>query len=163
LIGIALIPWRSSPVVSPRLNETAVLLHTPSNIVFTLPQLPGRSGGGGGGGKRESTKASRGVLPRGTNKQLAPPDPNPPKNPDPQLIVEPTIVAPQLARLRPLTLLNLGDPNGGDGPPSSGTGDGGGIGNRGKGRGVGDSDGPGTGPGKDDGCCGGNAGFGGII
>src|SRR6185436_15901081 len=94
------------------------------------------SQGGGGGGKHQPTPASRGVLPPAADKQLAPPDPEPPKNPDPTLIVVPTIVAPQLASLRPLDLLNIGDPNGIPGPPSSGPGTGGGIGN-GTGRGDG--------------------------
>ena len=81
-----------------------------------------------------------------------PPDPEPPKNPNPQLIVESTIVAPQL-NLPQLTLLNIGDPNGVLGPPSSGPGDGFGIG-PGNGHGVGPGDGPGAGPGGNGGISG---------
>jgi TonB family protein len=129
------------------------MLYTPTDISIKRLLLPARAQGGGGGGKRQPTPASRGILPRGADKQLAPPDPEPPKNPNPTLIVEPTIVAPQLATLRPLNLLNLGDPNGIVGPPSSGPGDGGGIGD-GNGRG----DGPGKGPGAGEGEDGGNGG-----
>ena len=84
---------------------------------------------------------------------MAPPAAEPARNLGPLLVVEPTIVAPQLATLRPLELLNIGDPNGVLGPPSSGSGDGGGIGDKGKGRGVGDHDGPGRGDGDEGGCC----------
>ena len=64
------------------------------------------------------------VTPKGLDALV----PQPPKNPSPELIVEETIVAPQLAHLRSLNLLHIGDPNGGAGPPSSGLGNGGGIG-----------------------------------
>jgi len=63
LIGIALIPWTSDPIAHLKRNETAVALYIPHDIVLNPFKREGRSGGGGGGGKRESTKASRGVLP----------------------------------------------------------------------------------------------------
>src|SRR6516225_6370201 len=109
LVALALIPWTASIHVRPVLNDTAVVLYTPR------VWLPEHTQGGGGGGKRLPTPASRGELPRGADKQLAPPTVEPPKNPDPSLVVESTIVAPQLA-LRPLNLLNIGDPNGVVGP-----------------------------------------------
>jgi TonB family protein len=152
LVGLALIPWASSLPARPAARETAIVLALPADIITPPVQLPGRMQGGGGGGKHELTPASRGVLPRAADKQFVPPDPEPPKNPDPSLIVEPTIVAPQLA-LRPINLLNIGDPNGVASPPSSGTGTGGGIGNNGNGRGVGDGNGPGAGKGDGGGCC----------
>jgi len=149
-VGLALIPWTIPQPQRPKLNETAVVLYRPTNLV--LPPLPGsaRPQGGGGGGKRQPRPASLGVLPRPADRQFVPPDPEPPKNLDPLLISEPTIVAPELAMLRPLTLMSIGDPNGIVGPPSSGIGDGGGIGN-GDGRGVGDRKGPGKGDGDDGG------------
>jgi protein TonB len=149
LVGLALVPWTSAPFPRPKVNETTILLYTPSNLVLTLPKDAGKSGGGGGGGRHQLTPASLGRLPRPADKQLVPPDPEAPKNPNPQLIVEQTIVAPQL-NLPQLTLLNIGDPNGVVGPPSSGRGDGNGIG-PGNGHGVGPGDGPGAGPGKDGG------------
>src|SRR5215472_14075727 len=119
LVVFALIPGTAT-LPRPKFRQTAILLYTPPS---RLPQpllLPGRAGGGGGGGgKHQPAPASRGVLPRGADKQLTPPDPEPAKNPDPSLIVEPTIFAPQLALLRPPNLLDIGDPNGVAGPPSS--------------------------------------------
>jgi TonB family protein len=127
----------------------------PSDLVLNLPQTDDKSGGGGGGGKKQLTPPSLGKLPRPSDKQFVPPDPEPPKNPDPTLIVEPTVVAPQLAQLPQVNLLNLGDPAGVVGPPSSGPGVGGGIGT-GSGRGVGEGKGPGVGPGE-------GGGFGGGV
>jgi TonB family protein len=77
------------------------------------------------------------------------------KNLAPDLVVEPTIVAPQLAHLPQISVLEIGDPNGVVGPPSAGPGTGGGVGT-GDGRGVGDGKGPGLGPGE-------GGGFGGGI
>lgn len=149
-VGLALLPWASTLQVHPKLSGTAVVLYAPAVTKRLL--LPARAEGGGGGGKRQPAPASRGVLPRGADKQLAPPDPEPPKNSEPALIVEPTIVAPQLAWLRPLDLLSIGDPNGIAGPPSSGPGNGGGIGD-GNGRGDGKGEGPGAIDGNGGGCC----------
>src|SRR5215467_5588602 len=140
--GLALLPWTPAIQVHPKLSQTAVVLYTPTDILIKRLPLPTRPSGGGGGGKHQPTPASHGALPRGADKQLAPPDPEPPKNPDPTLIVEPTVVAPQLALLRRLDLLSIGDPNGISGPPSSGPGTAGGIG-AGNGRGDGNGDGPG--------------------
>jgi TonB family protein len=145
------------------MNQTTVLLYTPADIVTKPLLLPGRSGGGGGGGKHQLTPPSLGPLPRAADKQLVPPDPEPPKNLNPELVVDSTIVAPQLAQLRSAPLLNFGDPNGVVGPPSSGPGDDGGIG-VGHGHGVGPGDGPGAGPGKNGGNGGGPYGArGGMI
>ena len=154
LVILALIPWAASFPKTPQTTETAVMVYRPVNL--TLPVLPteDKSGGGGGGGRKTLTPPSLGKLPKAADKQLVPPDPEPPKNPDPKLIVEPTVVAPQLAQLPQINLLNLGDPNGAVGPPSAGPGVGGGIGN-GQGRGVGEGNGPGVGPGSGGGTGGG--------
>lgn len=154
VVVLALIPWASPPPV-PELTETAVLLAPPDALILNLPPLDDSSGGGGGGGKMQVTPPSLGNIPRAADKQLAPPDPEPTKNPDPTLIVEPTVVAPQLAQLPQVSLLNLGDPLGIPGPPSSGPGFGGGIGT-GRGRGVGEGSGPGVGDGE-------GGGFGGGV
>src|SRR5262245_28486168 len=98
VIVLLLIPWATRAKVPP-VNETAVMVYTPSNLILNLPQTDDQSGGGGGGGKRQITPPSLGKLPRPADKQFVPPDPEPPKNPDPTLIVEPTVVAPQLAQL----------------------------------------------------------------
>jgi periplasmic protein TonB len=155
VVTLALVPWASSERKAPKINETAVMLYMPQAPILNLPQKAEQSGGGGGGGKRQPTPPSLGRLPRAADKQFVPPDPEPPKNPDPTLIVEPTVIAPQLAQLPQLNLLNIGDPQGVPGPPSSGPGVGGGIGN-GQGRGVGEGKGPGVGPGE-------GGGFGGGV
>jgi TonB family protein len=146
ILGLALIPWATSSKV-PVVEATNVMLIAPAPLVLNLPPKDDSSGGGGGGGKHQLTPPSLGKLPKAADKQFVPPDPEPPKNPDPTLIVEPTVVAPQLANLPSLNLLNLGDPQGIPGPPSSGAGAGGGIGD-GTGRGVGSGKGPGVGPGE---------------
>jgi len=146
IVTLAIIPWATSTKL-PTVEATNVMLIQPMPLVLNLPPKDDSSGGGGGGGKHQLTPPSLGKLPKAADKQLAPPDPEPPKNPDPTLIVEPTVVAPQLANLPSLNLLNLGDPQGVPGPPSSGPGFGGGIGD-GTGRGVGSGKGPGVGPGE---------------
>ena len=147
VVSLALVPWATSIPKTAKVNETAVLVYTPQNLILPLTPDQNKSGGGGGGGRKTLTPPSLGRLPRATDKQIVPPDPEPPKNPDPKLIVEPTVVAPQLAQLPQINLLNLGDPNGIPGPPSAGPGVGGGIGT-GQGRGVGEGKGPGVGPGE---------------
>jgi periplasmic protein TonB len=146
VVTLALIPWATSTKL-PSLQETNVMLVQPMPLILNLPPKADSSGGGGGGGKKQLTPPSLGRLPKAADKQLVPPDPEPTKNPDPTLIVEPTVVAPQLASLPSLNLLNIGDPQGIPGPPSSGPGTGGGIGD-GTGRGVGTGKGPGVGPGE---------------
>lgn len=146
IVVLVLIPWATS-VKIPQAEATNVMLLQPTALILNLPMRDSSSGGGGGGGKRQLTPPSLGRLPKAADKQLVPPDPEPPKNPDPTLIVEPTVVAPQLANLPSLNLLNIGDPQGIPGPPSSGGGVGGGIGD-GTGRGVGSGRGPGVGPGE---------------
>ncbi|MBI2150636.1 MAG: energy transducer TonB [Acidobacteria bacterium] len=152
IVVLALVPWAASVPKTPAVTETAVMVYTPLNLV--LPVLKDDSGGGGGGGRKTLTPPSLGRLPKAADKQFVPPDPEPPKNPDPSLIVEPTVVAPQLAQLPTINLLNIGDPNGVPGPPSAGPGIGGGIGT-GVGRGIGEGRGPGVGPGEGGGAGGG--------
>ena len=143
IIGVLLIPV--AVLSPPTPTETSVVLLSPPPLVLNLPSA-GKSGGGGGGGMKTPTPPSKGRPPRGADKQLTPPVVEA-KNLAPDLIVEPTLVAPQLAQLPQLSIISLGDPNGVAGPPSAGPGVGGGIGT-GTGRGVGEGDGPGLGPGK---------------
>src|ERR1041385_4109965 len=150
IIILALIPRPTAPKRFPK-GLINVVLYAPSRVILP-PDL--MAGGGGGGGRHALTAASLGKLPRAADKQLVPPDPEPPRAVDPTLIVEPSIVAPQLVSLPPLKLLTIGDPDGLPGPPSPGPGDGFGIGDR-VGHGVGDGDGPGAGLGEGGGCCGG--------
>jgi protein TonB len=142
---------------------------TPTSVVMTLPPPPliinlpkddGRSGGGGGGGLKTPTPPSKGQPPRGADKQILPPAVEI-KNLAPDLVVEPTIIAPQLAQVQLPTMV-FGDPNGVVGPPSAGPGTGGGIGT-GRGTGVGAGRGAGLGPGEGGGVGGGVFSVGGGV
>jgi len=110
-------------------------------------------GGGGGGGDRSPLPASKGKLPRIAPKQFTPPMAVV-NNPNPKLIMEPTLVIQPDAQLPNVNLPNYGDPFGKIGPPSNGPGSGGGIGS-GSGGGVGPGSGPGFGPGSGGGVGGG--------
>jgi len=137
-----------------QITETVVPLYLDPPLIMELPPEDTQSGGGGGGGLQQETPPSQGELPRAAEEQFVPPTPVPP-NPNPILVVEPTIVAPQLARLEPPSgLALLGVPDGIPGPPSAGPGIGGGIGT-GQGRGVGEGEGPGFGEGEGGGTGGG--------
>jgi protein TonB len=157
IIALALIPRPIAPKRLPK-GLINVALYAPSRLILPADAMAG----GGGGGRHALTPASLGKLPRASDKQLVPPDPEPPKTVDPTLIVEPSIVAHQLASLPQLKLLTIGDPDGIPGPPSPGPGDGFGIGDGG-GHGVGDGHGPGTGLGEGGGCCDGVFQIGGNI
>jgi len=113
---------------------------------YILPPSASKAGGGGGGGDRDKLQASKGILPRFSREQLAPPAVIV-RNENPKLAVEPTVVVlPEVHLSMPQTG-PLGDPLSSIvGPPSSGTGSGGGIGS-GSGGGVGSGHGPGVGPG----------------
>jgi TonB family protein len=133
---------------------TEVSLLDPSKLLLNLPPQAEKSGGGGGGGNQSPKPASLGKLPRATDRQFTPPTTKV-INLDPEMPMEPTIVAPQLANLTALNLTQLGDPAGIPGPPSDGPGMGGGIGT-GSGGGVGSGRGAGFGPGE-------GGGFGGGV
>ena len=134
-------------------TSTNVELLDPSQLTLNLPPKPEKSGGGGGGGRREVIPASKGKLPRPSDKQLTPPTPKI-VNLDPVLSVEPTVIVPQLNSFPDINIANYGDPLGIPGPPSSGPGTGGGIGT-GTGGGVGPGKGGGVGPGEGGGIGGG--------
>src|SRR5215467_1474145 len=154
IVTLVLVLWATSIPKLQKVNETVVVVFMLVDIVLLVMKDNKESGGGGGGGRKTLTPPSQGKLPKAADKQIVPPDPEPPKNPDPKLVVEPTVVAPQLAQLPQINLLNIGDPNGVVGPPSAGPGVGGGIGN-GQGRGIGEGKGPGVGPGEGGGTGGG--------
>ena len=127
-------------------QATWVPLYLPSNLLV-LPEETTDSGGGGGGGNESLTVPSLGEPPRASDQQFVPPSAEPPKNTNPILVMEPTIVAPQLAALLSVMPPILGDPfDGIPAPPTSGPGVGGGIAD-GQGTGVGPGQGTGLGPG----------------
>ena len=141
-------------------RETLVMLYNKTIPLILNRPAPDLSGGGGGGGRKSLTPPSKGVLPRGADKQIVPPMVEA-KNLVPELVVESTIIAPQLANVRPLDF-QIGDPNGVVGPLSAGPGQGGGIGT-GVGTGIGPGRGPGAGPGNGGGMGGGAFSVGGGV
>ena len=119
--------------------------------VLRLPALssPKATEGGGGGGQRSPLPATFGRLPRAATRQFVPPMAVV-ENPQPKLIVEPTLVIPADVALPQVEVAVYGDPFGRPGPPSGGPGSGAGIGD-GRDGGVGPGKGPGFGPGENGG------------
>jgi periplasmic protein TonB len=153
--GIALlIVIGTNKTVQEKVKETVHLVAP--DIAPYIPAAPKKNvmGGGGGGGDRSPLQASKGKLPKIAPRQFAPPSAVV-NNPNPKLMVEPTIVVQPNAPLPNVASVNFGNPLGVNGPPSNGTGSGGGIGS-GKGGGVGSGDGVGFGPGS-------GAGYGGGV
>ena len=128
--------------------KEAVSLVLPPDIepYVPAPQKKTMMGGGGGGGDRSPTPPSQGKLPRIAKRQFTPPSATV-NNPDPKLVMEPTIVVQPEAQLPQIASNQYGLPTGIPGPPSNGPGSGGGIGT-GKGGGVGSGSGVGYGPGS---------------
>lgn len=144
----------SNKVVQQKARE-AVRIFAP-DIEPYIPQAKPQKvtmSGGGGGGDRSPLPASKGKLPRVAPRQFTPPMAVV-NNPNPKLVMEPTIVVQPNAPLPQVNLPNFGDPLAKIGPPSNGTGSGGGIGS-GSGGGVGSGKGPGVGPGEGGGIGGG--------
>lgn len=112
-----------------------------------------KMGGGGGGGDNSPLPPSKGRLPRVAPRQFTPPMAVV-NNPNPKLLIEPTIIVQPDAQLPQVNMNVWGDPLARVGPPSNGPGSGGGIGT-GSGGGVGSGEGPGFGPGRGGGVGGG--------
>jgi TonB family protein len=129
------------------------------NVIDIAPYVPEAApkkqqmGGGGGGGDRSPLPASKGRLPKPAPRQFVPPAAVV-NNPNPKLVMEPTIVVPTDVALPNVNMAQWGDPFAKVGPPSNGPGSGGGIGS-GSGGGVGSGSGPGVGPGSGGGIGGG--------
>lgn len=134
-----------------------VILYTPDLSAYMPTQpAPKQAGGGGGGGNNNPLPVNKGRLPRADLRQFTPPTQEV-LNPDPKLVMEPTIIAPPDMPLPNVNMANFGDPLSGivGGPPSNGPGSGGGIGD-GRGTGVGSGRGGGVGEGE-------GGGFGGGV
>jgi periplasmic protein TonB len=161
VLGVLILIIPVATILRPIPTPTEITMLTPPPpLIVHLPKNDGRSGGGGGGGLKTPTPPSKGAPPRGADKQILPPMVEI-KNLAPELVVEPTIVAPQLAQIQLPTMV-FGDPNGVVGPPSAGPGTGGGIGT-GRGTGVGAGTGAGLGPGTGGGVGGGVFSVGGGV
>lgn len=144
----------SNPTVQRTVRDTVTLVAP--DIAPYLPALKPKEnqmGGGGGGGDRSPLPPSKGRLPKPSFRQFTPPTAVI-QNPNPKLIMEPTLIMPPDTPLPNVNLPNYGDPFARLGPPSSGPGSGGGIGT-GSGGGVGPGRGGGYGPGEGGGIGGG--------
>jgi TonB family protein len=145
----------TNKAVQQKVRDAAVVF-IPDNLAPYIPQKPKleQMGGGGGGGNRNPLPPSQGRLPKLAPRQFTPPSAEV-LNPNPKLVMEPTLVIPPDTNLPQVNLSQFGDPLGKLGPASNGPGWGGGIGT-GSGGGVGSGRGVGYGPGQ-------GAGFGGGV
>jgi TonB family protein len=144
----------TNEAVQQKVRETVTLIAP--DIAPYMPQnkpKPQTMGGGGGGGDRSPLPPSKGRLPRPALKQFTPPMAVV-NNPNPKLVMEPTIIVQPDAQLPQINMAQYGDPLAKAGPPSNGPGSGGGIGT-GSGGGVGPGRGGGFGPGEGGGVGGG--------
>ena len=132
----------TTPAVQQAVKQTVTLVAP--DLAPYQPKMEHK--GGGGGGDRSPLPASKGRLPKLAARQFTPPMVVV-NNPDPKLIMEPTLVIPLDAAVPNVNMLQYGDPLAKIGPPSNGPGSGGGIGS-GSGGGVGSGKGPGMGPGE---------------
>lgn len=151
---LALFTLASTRVVPQKVVQFIPLLDP--NITPYEPKAPHHQdtlAGGGGGGDRSPLPASKGRLPKPSLKQFTPPMAVV-NNPNPKLIMEPTIIAPPDVTLPQVNMAQYGDPLARIGPASNGPGSGGGIGS-GSGGGVGPGKGGGVGPGEGGGIGGG--------
>mgnify|MGYP002783784160 CR=1 FL=1 len=134
----------TNKVVQQKIKD-AVPLIAP-DISPYMPKKAQVMGGGGGGGDRSPTPPSKGKLPRPSPKQFTPPMAVV-NNPQPKLVMEPTLIIQQDAPIPQVNMPVYGDPLAKLGPPSNGPGSGAGIGS-GSGGGVGSGGGAGFGPGQ---------------
>jgi TonB family protein len=146
----------SSKAVQDKMKQVTTLIAPAVDLAPYVPKMEPKKvamGGGGGGGDRSPLPASKGRLPRPSLRQFTPPMAVV-NNPNPKLLMEPTIIAPPDTPLPNVNMNVWGDPLAKIGPPSNGPGSGGGIGS-GSGGGVGSGKGGGFGPGEGGGVGGG--------
>jgi len=144
----------SNKTVQVKMKEMAHLVAP--DIAPYMPEAkpkPKTMQGGGGGGDRSPLPASKGQAPKFAAKQFVPPAAVV-NNPNPKLLMEPTLIGPPDVQLPNNNMPVWGDPLAKIGPPSNGPGSGGGIGS-GSGGGVGSGKGAGFGPGEGGGIGGG--------
>src|SRR5262249_52331794 len=144
----------SSKAVQVKVKQ-AVHLVAP-DIAPYMPELPQKKQtmqGGGGGGDRSPTPASKGRAPKFSPRQFVPPA-QVVNNPNPKLLMDPTLIGPPDLQVPNNNMPIWGDPMAKLGPPSNGPGSGGGIGS-GSGGGIGSGKGGGLGPGEGGGMGGG--------
>ena len=135
--------------------QKGVVLIDP-NLAPYMPDLKPKdqmAQGGGGGGDRSPLPASKGQAPRFSARQFVPPAAVV-NNPNPKLLMEPTLIGQPDMKLPNVDMNVWGDPLSKFSALSNGPGSGGGIGS-GSGGGIGPGRGPGYGPGEGGGAGGG--------
>jgi len=162
LAVIILVPFARHIAQTTLAAKTDVTFVDVSPYLSKLPSGKDKAGGGGGGGERLPEPASRGRLPRWSMTQIAPPMVVP-RNENPKLSAEATLLGPPDLKVPSPNDANYGDPLAAMLTNSSGTGGGSGIGS-GEGGGIGSGTGGGLGPGSGGGTGGGafRAGTGGV-
>jgi TonB family protein len=134
-------------------NPVNKTLLTPIDISPYEAKLPpgkDKAGGGGGGGERNPIPATKGMLPKWSMTQIAPPM----VHTDPNSKIEATLLGPPDLKIASPNLDNYGDPLAKMMSDSGGPGGGSGIGS-GMGTGIGSGSGGGLGPGSGGGTGGG--------
>lgn len=155
-VGVAALLFTvfSNRAVRQAVSHAAVTLIEPAPYMPEMKPQKQQMNGGGSGGDRSPLPASKGRAPKFAARQFTPPMAVV-NNPQPKLIMEPTLIGPPNAKLPDVNLPQYGDPLARIGPPSNGPGSGGGIGSGSNG-GIGPGKGPGYGPGE-------GGGFGGGV
>jgi len=146
LVITTLVILGTSPAIQKLAKDSVALIAPDLTAYKPVPQKKNTMGGGGGGGDRSPTPASKGKLPRIAPRQFTPPMVVV-NNPNPRLVMEPTLIIQPDAALPKVDMPVLGNPLSGVRMPSNGPGSGGGIGS-GPGGGVGSGGGPGFGAGS---------------
>ena len=134
-------------------NKPTVDVLDISPYLSKLPAGKDKAGGGGGGGERMNTPPTKGKLPKWSMTQFAKPMAVP-RNENPKLAMDPTLLGPPDLKVPSPSLPNYGDPLAKLLTGSGGPGGGGGIGT-GEGGGIGSGSGGGLGPGSGGGTGGG--------
>lgn len=143
-------------------TKTEIVSIDLSPYAAKLPPGKDKAGGGGGGGERMNVAPSKGRVPKFSWEQIAKPMATP-RNENPKLAAEPTLLGPPDLKVPSPNMTNYGDPLAKMITGSGGPGGGGGIGTGCCG-GIGSGEGGGLGPGSGGGTGGGafHAGTGGV-
>ena len=130
LVITTLVILGTSPALQKLAKDSVALIAPDLTPYKPAPQKKSTMGGGGGGGDRSPTPASKGKLPKIAPRQFTPPMVVV-NNPNPKLVMEPTLVIQPDAQLPQVNMPVLGNPLSGVSLPSNGPGSGGGIGSGG--------------------------------
>jgi len=106
---LIIVPFARKIVQSQLKVQQVVLVDDISPYLAKLPAGKDKAGGGGGGGERLPTPPTRGKLPRWSMTQITPPMAVP-RNLEPKLPAEPTLLGPPELKIPSPNDANFGDP-----------------------------------------------------